>query len=311
MTDLLGVMESWTREATTVRSDDGSLAVIPLRHIVSGKPVPPRASPRSRVTAEEASRRANESWPALTTQPLGDWLLRASGGFSARANSVMACGDPGLPFDDALEKVHAFYAGHRLPSWAQLVVGSDVHAAFEAAGWDNARPGEADSLFQMASVASSVRAVRGLLPAEVPAIRHERTVSEEWLASDERAAAHREAAVGVLEGPAEVVLVSALPSESRDEHHSRPLTFRGRAAVTGDWVGITDVWVAPSHRRRGLAFVVLHALLDWAAERGGTTAYLQVRSDNGSALAAYARLGFATHHSYRYLTDPSPRRPPS
>jgi len=311
MTYLVGVMESWTGAATTVRSEDGSLTVIPLRHIVSGKPVPARASPRLRVTAEEASRRANESWPALTTEPLGDWLLRASGGFSARANSAMACGDPGLPFDEALAKVHAFYARHRLPPWAQLVVGSDVHAAFEAAGWDNARPGEADSLFQMASVASAVRAVRRLLPEEVPAIRHDTTVSEEWLASDERAAAHRAAAVRVLEGPAKVVLVSALPSESRDEPHLRPLTFRGRAAVAGDWVGITDVWVAPSHRRRRLAFVVLHALLGWAAERGATTAYLQVRSDNASALAAYARLGFATHHSYRYLTDPNPRRPPS
>src|SRR4051794_34087210 len=164
MTDLVGVMESWTGAATTVRSEDGSLTVIPLRHIVSGKPVPARASPRLRVTAEEASRRANETRLAVTTQPPRGRLLRAAGGCSAGANSVMACGDPGLPFDEALAKVHAFYARHRLPPWAQLVVGSDVHAAFEAAGWDNARPGEADSLFQMASVASAVRAVRRLLP---------------------------------------------------------------------------------------------------------------------------------------------------
>ena len=43
------------------------------------------------------------------------------------------------------------------------------------------------------------------------------------------------------------------------------------------------------------------ALLEWGAERGATTAYLQVIGDNVPALALYARLGFVTHHAYRYL----------
>jgi len=48
----------------------------------------------------------------------------------------------------------------------------------------------------------------------------------------------------------------------------------------------------------------MEAVLSWAAERGATTAYLQVRGDNPPALAAYERLGFVTHHAYRYLTAP-------
>jgi ribosomal protein S18 acetylase RimI-like enzyme len=72
-------------------------------------------------------------------------------------------------------------------------------------------------------------------------------------------------------------------------------------AVDGDWAGITDVWVSRDHRRRGLGLVVMAAMLEWAAERGGTTAYLQVRGDNPPALAMYAGLGFRTHHTYRYL----------
>jgi len=61
------------------------------------------------------------------------------------------------------------------------------------------------------------------------------------------------------------------------------------------------VWVSPARRRRGLGTVVVGALLEWAAERGVTTAYLQTRGDNPPALAAYDRLGFVTHHAYRYL----------
>jgi ribosomal protein S18 acetylase RimI-like enzyme len=65
------------------------------------------------------------------------------------------------------------------------------------------------------------------------------------------------------------------------------------------------VWVSPDHRRQGLGTVVVAAMLDWAAERGATTAYLQVRGDNPGAVAAYERLGFVTHHAYRYLTTPA------
>src|SRR3954470_18761179 len=52
MTDLLGVMESWTDGSTVVRAEDGTTTEIALRDIVSGKPVPPRASARMRVSAE-------------------------------------------------------------------------------------------------------------------------------------------------------------------------------------------------------------------------------------------------------------------
>ena len=44
------------------------------------------------------------------------------------------------------------------------------------------------------------------------------------------------------------------------------------------------------------------ALLAWGAERGATTAYLQVLGDNEPALAMYGSMGFETHHAYAYLT---------
>jgi ribosomal protein S18 acetylase RimI-like enzyme len=83
------------------------------------------------------------------------------------------------------------------------------------------------------------------------------------------------------------------------------LVAKGRVACEGDWAGITDVWVSPDHRREGLGLAVMAALLEWAAERGAATAYLQVRGDNPGGLALYDRLGFRTHHTYRYLAAPA------
>ena len=50
------------------------------------------------------------------------------------------------------------------------------------------------------------------------------------------------------------------------------------------------------------------ALLEWGAELGATTAYLQVLGHNEPALALYDSMGFQTHHAYAYLTPGSIRR---
>lgn len=75
----------------------------------------------------------------------------------------------------------------------------------------------------------------------------------------------------------------------------------GIATLDGDWVGFRAIAVDPSYRRRGLGLRVMAALLEWGAEQGATTAYLQVLGDNVPALALYDGLGFAEHHRYRYL----------
>lgn len=297
MTDLLGIMESWTPTTTVLRADDGTTTEISVADIVSGKPVPPRPSVRMRVTPEQACLLSNASWPAVHTRPLGDWLLRASGGFSARANSAMAVGDPGVPFDEAVAATLAFYAEHGLPAWAQVVVGSDTAALFDEAGWETARPGEADSELQLVSVAQAVRAARSLLPPSAPPVSIGTSATPAWLATDARASAHPQDAVAVLEGPAEVGFAAVLRPAGE-------VLAKGRVAGEGDWAGITDVWVSPDRRRRRLGLVVVAELLGWAAERGVTTAYLQVRGDNAPGLALYAGLGFRTHHTYRYLAAP-------
>jgi ribosomal protein S18 acetylase RimI-like enzyme len=298
MTDLLGVMESWSATSTVVRAEDGTATEIRLSDIVSGKPVPSRPSPRMRVTAEEACRRSNASWPAVHAEPLGAWLLRASGGFSGRANSAMAVGEPGVPFDEALDRVVAFYRAHELPAVAQVIAGSTVAERFGASGWVPARPGEADTVFQMAPVAQASRSARRLVPPDAPPVSLSATANEAWLANDDRARRHAADALAVLEGPEQVAFAGVLAADGS-------MIAKGRVAADDDWAGITDVWVSPDHRRRGLGLVVVRGLLEWAAERGAGTAYLQVRGDNPPGLALYAALGFRTHHTYRYLTAPA------
>src|SRR6187401_3742086 len=95
MTDMLGVCTAWTDGVCVVAPSSGGPPVtIRIADIVSGKPVPPRPSPRLRVTPREAQVRAFALFPDLVVDPVpgpSGWLLRSSATATARrANSVLA-----------------------------------------------------------------------------------------------------------------------------------------------------------------------------------------------------------------------------
>jgi GNAT superfamily N-acetyltransferase len=261
MTDVLGVCTSWGAGHCVVQPETGDPVRIRLSDIVSGKPVPPRASTRHRATPLEAQRRALALWPDLETEPLGDWLLRRSPTATARrANSVLAFAPAGVP--DAYERVVAFYDR----PVAAVLPDSDEDALFRGRGWVP-ESHDADTLFQLASVARTRRELRS------------RTVA-----------------------PEDVDLVEVPSTEARVVTARIGDAAQGVAAYARDWVGFRSIEVDPARRREGLGLAVMGALLEWGAEQGATTAYLQVLGDNAGALALYRGLGFTTHHAYRYLT---------
>ncbi len=297
LTDLLGVLEEWGEHTLTVRAEDGTVTVVDRADVVAGKRVPPRDPVRLRVSPADAQRRAGEGWPPLEQARLGDWVLRASAGFSSRANSALAAGDPGRSWDDALTAVHRFYEDRGLPTRVQVIDGSEAQQRLDGDGWMPVPRGEAGVALRLGGVARALRAARPLLAAEPPQVRLSDVVDDAWLADDARALAHREAALAVLQGPQRVTF-AAVPDPVGN------VVAKGRAALAGTtdvWLCVTDLWVGPSHRRRGLGSAVMLELLRWGAEQGAGTACLQVRLDNVPAGALYDRLGLATHHTYRYL----------
>ncbi len=64
-------------------------------------------------------------WSATESVRLGGWLLRASRGFTGRANSVLPLGGPGQPVDDAIAYCARWYADRGLPLKFQVPLLSD------------------------------------------------------------------------------------------------------------------------------------------------------------------------------------------
>jgi N-acetylglutamate synthase len=275
MTDVLGVCTAWADGFCVVAPSSGAPPVtIRIADIVSGKPVPPRPSPRLRVTPREAQVRAFALFPDLVVTPVpgpSGWLLRSSATATARrANSVLAF--PTTSYESvagattsydvaAVTEVEGHYGRLGKPAVAAVLAESDEQTFLAGLGWVP-ESHDADTQFQLASVATARRSLRG--------VDTDRVV------------------VTVEDGIASASVPGA----------------RGVAAYQDDWVGFRGIEVAPEHRRRGLARAVMAALLEWGAERGATTAYLQVLGHNAPALALYEAMGFTTHHAYAYLTPP-------
>lgn len=289
MTDVLGICESWSDGVATVRREDGSLVEIAIVDIVSGKPVPPRPSIHRRLGAGEADRLALPGWQAVEREPLGEWLLRASGGFSSRGNSVFALGDPGVPIEDAVSRVTQWYAARSLPPRAHVHPDSREADAFLAAGWT----GYESTWLMLASVARALRLLGTQLSAEP---RHDAVMDTGWLAADERAAGYGDDARAVLEN-GEVTFATV-----RDEQEA--VLARGRGVLHGAWLGVSSLWTREDVRGTGLGTAVLQSLLEWGAERGATTSYLQVVESNATARRLYEARGFEVHHRYDYLVAP-------
>ena len=273
MTDVLGICTAWGDGRCVIAPESGDPVEIRLSDIVSGKPVPPRPSVRHRVSTRAAEQHTLTLWAGLETETLGEWVLRTDpapvGRLLKRANSCLAIGDPGMDLAEAVSRVRAFYDDRDRQVLAQVERGSEIDAALTAAGWAPVPGGDAH--FLIASLSRALRAARSATSRTSSARSESRLVEQ-----------------------GDRVLVDLDDGAAA-----------GRASLDGDWLGLHALSVDETRRRRGLGTAVVAELLDWGGERGATTAWLHVEVDNEAALALYEALGFAPHHTCRYLAPVS------
>jgi N-acetylglutamate synthase len=295
---------------------------VPLEHVVAGKVVPPRpvrkGAPHRVTSITDLQAVMSLHWRAAESERDGGWLLRASGGFALRANSVLPLGEPHGPVGPALDRVVAWYAARGLPARASIAAAEPggvpddggpatvLLAECRRAGWD-VLPG--GSTLVLTAPTAGLRPLAGAaLPARLTAALPERlttalperltldvagTPDEQWLAGYR----HR----GRAPSPDARHLLTSAPAQAfvsvRDGGRAVGVA---RGSLGGGWAGLAAVEVAPSHRRRGIGAVLLAAVAEWAGQSGARSTYLQVSDTNEHALRFYARAGFAVHHRYDY-----------
>ena len=74
----------------------------------------------------------------------------------------------------------------------------------------------------------------------------------------------------------------------------------GMGVVDSGYIGIYNIGVAKSQRRKGLGLRIMKALLALGAEHGADKSYLQVEASNIPAVNMYMKLGYEKSHEYWY-----------
>jgi N-acetylglutamate synthase len=287
--DALGDLIAVDAAGLTVRTRNGPLRV-PHGDVVAAKRIPP---PRLGTAALE--RIASLAWPAAERDRLGDWQLRATGGWTGRANSALTIGDPGLALGDAIDAVAAWYAARGLPARCNvpLPLASAVDAALDGRGWTRSVP----TLVQTAPLAALTgdgdaadRDAAGGYGNDAD-LRLEPEPSGDWLAA---VAGWK----GALPPVARALLTAPEQVRFASGYRDGALTGTARGVLVSGVLHLALVGVVAADRRRGLAGRLTRALAGWARDGGAHTAMLQVEEANAPAVALYAGLGFRTHHSY-------------
>jgi N-acetylglutamate synthase len=276
-TDITGELIEAAAEHWRVRSATGAVVTIDAAAVVAARAIPPKPTPFSEII--ELERLLAATWPAPETADLGGWLLRYAEGYTRRANSALALTAPEGGTDAALAAVEAWYGerGARPLIAVAGPVARRLDQELAERGWT----AEAEAAVMVRPIEAVAYAGEARI-ADAP--------SAALVASAGRGRAEVAAAVfgtGPDRGYAEI-------------RRDGILAARGRGAVAGDTVAISNIGTLPEHRRRGLGTEVLKALEAWGAGVGARRAALQVETDNEAALEMYRRLGYAERYRYHY-----------
>lgn len=233
------------------------------------------------------------SWPALRLALYDGWLLRFSGGYTKRANSVQALYGSSLDLETKIDHCEAAYRAHDLPVLFRVTPytqPASLDAALAARGYTRYdrslvlwRPVDDGALRQ---------------PSEAVSVAPH---LDDWLADywrlSETSYRHRETHRAILDAsPAHLIPVRYLVGGT--------VVSCALGIVAQGFVGLYDMVTAAGARRHGYATELVQSTLYWARQVGAEHAYLQVVAENVAARALYGALGYRLRYDYWYRMSP-------
>jgi len=293
-TDVIGWIEALDSVTVRLITHDATAHIIDRSMIIAARraPAAPGGGDPRRISAHDLQRHTLSSWLAWH-EPLGEWTLRAGGGFTGRANSCHAVGDPGVGPQEAVEQIIAYAAAHGIPPMAQVIEDSPEEHALEDLGWIAIREPTAVLVCRLADFLLA-RPAQSRMPVT-------ERLEPDWEEAFQRSrpnSADPTIVRMILDGSPPRAYAAAAGDHVSD-HPELVAIARGHRSA--DWLGLASIWTHPDHRRRGLATAMMAALGHWAARQGARFAYVQVATVNEPAVGAYTTLGFVHHHRYHYL----------
>lgn len=227
----------------------------------------------------------NLTWPATENLENSGWLMRAAGGVTNRANSILplvASLEAGslTDFAEKLSTAEEFYQKRKLPTIFQIALPT-WQVLFE-----ELRSIGAVETLRGNTMVSDLTSSNEITPIGFEIVQSNQ-FSNEWLELQPAPGIEK-----ILSGCAATYLTIVKNSQA---------IASCRIALANGWSSLTRVYVHQDFRGQGLGKAIVAAALKVSFELGATKALLQVEADNAIAIGVYESLGFNFHHEYSYL----------
>ena len=284
--DLVGYLES----ENSLRNRHGELVEFDVEKIALYKVIEEKihaaghGAPFS-IRIQELENVLTKTWPPLHQELFGKWLVRTSGKFTMRANSVLPSGkapygEPLIDIDDSIAHIITHYEKEGLtPTFAiPLPTYADLDSKLFDQGW-------------IEKIRAHVMVADISEPASAQS-KYKTLISDHfddsWLALQED--------YGVAE------LMRGYPALYASVFDGEKLIGVGRTAHADGWSALSRVFVQPEYRGQGVSKIIVNELLKSSREAGINKSVLQVDTKNLTAINLYTSLGFNFHHEYVYRT---------
>ena len=228
-----------------------------------------------------------EAWPGIEVEWDGQWVRRAAGGYTKRANSLQ-CFDPA---DDADAEARlaagvAWFAARNIPPVVRTtpLASASLNAVLDAQGW-----AEIDHSHLYAMELGS--------HAPDPRGRTTDLLDPHFLSAQQALQNYSDARLAQMRA---VLAVMAVPACGIVIERDGVAVASGLMAIADGVVITGNVVTNPARRRQGLGAAMMRTGFAWAKAQGATIAALNVQADNAAGKALYASLGYRHQYDYTY-----------
>ena len=225
------------------------------------------------------------TWPATENLENSGWLMRAAGGVTNRANSVLPLvadleAGPLTDFAEKLVVAKEFYQKRNLPTIFQLALPTWQLL------YDKLCSIGAVEKIRANTMVADLTSSKQIIPAGFEIVQSNQ-FSNEWLSVQPTPGIEK-----ILAGCSATYLTVVKDGQT---------IAACRIALAKGWSSITRVYVHQDFRGLGLGKAIVAAALETSFEQGATKAVLQVEAGNAIAIGVYESLGFNFHNEYSYL----------
>jgi GNAT superfamily N-acetyltransferase len=247
-----------------------------------------------REMVKELQERAARALPAEHVEIVDGWWLRHAPGCAWWTGTVLPHGD--APPDELLRRIvvaEDFHAGRGTTARFQISPPACSEALDSLLAERGYRSHDSISI-QVASAAD----VCEHSPAGSLRVRNDDRPTQAWFDLWHSVNDH-----GDPRPQWEMLLRTDLPSLYAYATIGEDAVAVGRAVADSGWVGVFNMATSPGARGKGAAPAVLAELAGWSRAHGAERMYLQVESENASALRLLERSGFAELSVFHYRSS--------